>query len=594
MSTDDSNDRQDKREKGRKQKDLFAAHDSDSAASPPRKGRTRDLARNLHVHLSVDADEADDKETHAPGDEEDTGESAGERRENAPPRSTSVNLEFDSTATPALEPPEPLAPSRARLHPAPQRRSRGSGAEGPDADSELLTVSQLTGRLRRSVERSFGDVWVVGEVAGLSARSHRFFTLKDDAARLKCVMWASDAARLRFEVKDGLDVLVRGRLSMYEPHGQVQLYVTHMQPQGIGALQLAYEQLKERLATEGLFAEERKRPLPFLPRRVGVITSRHGAALRDVMQTLRARFPGMPLLLADARVQGEGAVAELVDAIRKMNRYVARGGVVDVLLITRGGGSYEDLVAFNDESVARAIAASRIPTVSAVGHEVDTTIADLVADRRGTTPTDGARLVVPERGELERRVRLAQRRLQAVIRHRLHAAQATVREAQSRLERSSPHGRLRGVRHRLDVLDQRFHAALSQRLGATQNRLDRAREALLHLDPARALLPRLRERLGNNERRLHRAMRLYVQQRRDQLAAAAQALEAYSPLKVLARGYSVTLSSEGQALLDASDAQVGEEIHTRLHRGHLRSRITALEPPSSPEPPEPLESPDEA
>src|SRR6476659_2358003 len=282
------------------------------------------------------------------------------------------------------------------------------------AERRVHTVSELTGEIRRMFESGFGDVWVEGEISNCKVwnTGHAYFTLKDDTAQIRCVMFRSAVRYLRFSLEDGLHVVARGRLGVYEPKGEYQLQCEHMQPRGLGALQLAFEQLKKKLGAEGLFDAARKRPLPALPRKIGIVTSLDGAALRDILKVLRRRAPNTSVLIRPARVQGEDAAADVATAVRMIGKVPG----VDVVIVGRGGGSIEDLWAFNEERVARAIAACPVPVVSAVGHEVDVTIADFVADLRAPTPSAAAEMVISAKEEFGARIDRLQGRLTAAMR----------------------------------------------------------------------------------------------------------------------------------------------------------------------------------
>ncbi len=389
-----------------------------------------------------------------------------------------------------------------------------------------LTVSELTDRIKEVLETGFSDVWVTGEIGSCTcARSgHVYLTLKDEGASLGGVIWRSTAERLRHEIGEGMEVLAHGRLNLYPPRGQYQLTIRTIEPRGAGALALAFEKLRAKLEREGLFDPDRKRPIPFLPGAIGVVTSPTGAAIRDIIKVVRRRFPRTTLVLAPARVQGNGAAAEVARAIERLN---ARGGL-DVLIVGRGGGSLEDLFAFNEESVARAIAASVIPVISAVGHEVDTTIADYVADVRAATPSAAAELAVPDERELQGLLRQARERLSGAARSGLAV----------RLEKLTA---LSGAYGLLGFTD-RLHRH-SQWLDDASRRLRASMESVLSL---------VRERLTG-------------------LTGRAEGL---SPLKVLARGYSVTTREDRvEAIREAGEVEPGDRLRTRLDRGILISRV---------------------
>jgi exodeoxyribonuclease VII large subunit len=401
--------------------------------------------------------------------------------------------------------------------------SSGNGAA--DASS-VLTVSQLTAQLKSTVEEGFASVWVAGEISNFSQpqSGHAYFTLKDDAAQLRAVMWKTTAARLKLQLHDGLDVVCHGRLDVYPPRGSYQLVIDQLQPKGMGALELALRQLRERLAKEGLFDRARKRPLPRFPRRIGVVTSPTSAAVRDFLQVMARRWAGVETLIFPARVQGDGAAQEIVAAIRTANRVAP---ALDVLVLARGGGSLEDLWCFNEEPVIRAIAASRVPTVSAIGHEIDVTLADLAADVRALTPSEAAERVVPAAEDVADLVRGL------------------------------------GMRLRMALTSRYAHAR--QRLEALASRPALAR-------PLDGVLQRSR-RVDELSVRIHAAARALVRDRRAAIAGIAGKLDALSPLGVLGRGYSLTLTEDNRVITSAAQLRSGQRIVTRLHRGRVVSRV---------------------
>ncbi|HVN86050.1 MAG TPA: exodeoxyribonuclease VII large subunit [Candidatus Binatia bacterium] len=389
----------------------------------------------------------------------------------------------------------------------------------------VLTVSQLTQRIRDVLEVEVDECWVVGEISNFRVppSGHFYFSLKDRRSQIAGVMFRSANQVLPFRPHDGMEVIVRGHVGIYETRGDLQLYVEHMEPRGQGAQQLALEELKRRLLAEGLFGAERKRALPPFPRAVGIATAATGAAIHDVLTVLRERLPAQRVILRPVRVQGAAAPADIVAAIRDLNEIPA----VDVIIIGRGGGSLEDLWAFNDERVARAIASSRAPVVSAVGHEIDITIADLVADRRAPTPTAAAALVVPDRRELAVAVRDLGGALSAALSQRMERERARVVALQRHIR--DPRQLLRSWRVRVDELSER-----TQRSVTTQIRLARERWR------------------GESER-----------------------LQAVSPLAVLQRGYTITQRVTDRAVVrDAATAPAGTEVELRFARGTAQATVT--------------------
>ncbi len=446
---------------------------------------------------------------------------------------------------------------------------RPSRSLGPHGLSPTLSVTELATLLRATLEREVGQVLVAGEVSNLrrAPSGHAYFTLKDDRCQVRCVMFRSALQSLVFTPADGQEVIVRGQVSVYPARGEMQLYVETMDPQGRGALQLAFEQLKARLAAEGLFAEERKRPLPFFPHRIGIATAVGGAALRDILVVLHERHPGAHVVVSSARVQGEGAADDLVRAIADLNAYPG----VEVLIVGRGGGSLEDLWPFNEERVARAILASRIPVISAVGHEVDVTIADLVADRRAPTPTAAAEIVVPRVVDLAATVARATAALVASVERQTTRERRRVDDLGRRLR--DPRRTLLERRVRIEGLTVRATQALGGLLDAARTAVDSARHRL-HVQDPRTRTAGLAAHLDAVERRLQLAAGHVVQQARGRVARAASALDDLSPLAVLQRGYSLTRTLPDRTVVrDAAAVAAGDEVEIRFAAGRARARI---------------------
>jgi exodeoxyribonuclease VII large subunit len=483
----------------------------------------------------------------------------------------------------------PRGPQAAQEAPrAPAAPERGPGqfdlfsprlrAQIAVAQPRIYTVGELTREVKGVLEGRFPALHVRGEVSNLRRPSsgHLYFTLKDTDACIGAVLFAREARRLRFSVQNGLSVLVRGRMSLYEPQGQYQLICDSIEPLGAGALQVAFEQLKARLEAEGLFDSARKRSLPFLPARIAVVTSPAGAAVHDFLRVLHRRFPNLPVLIVPARVQGDGAAQEIARGI--VRGAGARG--VDVLVIARGGGSLEDLWPFNEEVVARALAACPVPTVSAVGHEVDFTIADFAADVRAPTPTAAAELLARVKEELV--ADLATRRARLL---RSFRALAEKRQAQlaARRARIADPRRLIGERKlSLDKLQQRLEAKLREDAGERVQQVQALRDRLQAAHPA-AVLHRLHKDVARLEERLKYLARRALAARRHRFEGLAGRLDALSPLRVLARGYAVAFDERGHALLRAGDVRPGEQIRVRLHRGELEAGVTRVAPPDDEE-----------
>jgi len=436
-------------------------------------------------------------------------------------------------------------------------------------NDRVFTVAALISEVNTLLEQGFSGVRVEGEVtnASTSGRGHVYFSLKDDSAAIDCVMWSSRAGRLKFELEDGLAALASGSLTIYPQRGRFQMVVDKIEPQGVGALQLAFEQLKKKLETEGLFAAERKQSLPALPNRVGIVTSATGAALQDMLKILR-RFPNLEVLVAPTMVQGEGAATEIAAAIKRL----IASKRVKLIIVGRGGGSLEDLWAFNEEEVARAIAESPVPVISGVGHDVDFTIADFVADIRATTPTQAAELVVSRLEEQERRVIDARTLLLRDIDRKLALAR-------TRLAGLAGSSGLARVPQRVRLLQERLRRAL--RLGpalqrvfvAAEARLDIATRGLHHL-PARIAAGGHRRLLISRREQLAQLMGARIAPLRSRVTAGARALDHLGPTKVLDRGYSITrIEGSEKPLRDAARALPGKALITRLARGEVRSLV---------------------
>jgi exodeoxyribonuclease VII large subunit len=447
-------------------------------------------------------------------------------------------------------------------------------SEGPE------TVWELTARLRDALETKFPDLWVVGEISNLSRHSsgHVFFTLKDAQASVRCVVWKSAAARLPREVADGVEVEVRGHIGVFEKQGNYQIYVSSLKARGAGALEVALQKLKERLEREGLFDPDRKRPLPRFPRRIGVVTSPTGAAIRDIINILTRRWPAAEIVLAPARVQGEGAAAEIVRGIQNLGRL----GGIDVMIVGRGGGSLEDLWPFNEEIVARAIYAAPVPVVSAVGHETDFSISDFVADVRAPTPSAAAELVVPDRREVAAALGATLTRLARNLKYVLDRLNDNLALFEGNRYFRYPHEVVLARVQALDDLESRLSAAVRERGSRRMLRLERAAAELARHSPwarhqaAVATLRMQTHRLRTAEQTLlaHRWTAAV-----DRLAGR---LEDLNPDRVLARGYSRTeLERTGRTLVRAADASPGDLLRTHLAEGELRSRVEGrdTEPP---------------
>ena len=515
----------------------------------------------------------------------------------APPRPLSVKPQPTAPQRPAV-PQDPVAPPsfRSRIEGLREDESRqrvqGTSAAPPTGSASpvartaqspelagapsiapparaVISVSELNSNIRDLLETAMFDVWVEGEISNcrLWNTGHLYFTLKDQSAQIKAVMFRSAVRYLRFKPEDGQHVIARGRVSVYEPKGEYQIVCEVIEPKGLGALQLAFEQLKKKLDAEGLFAAARKRPLPTLPRRIGIVTSLDGAAVRDIIKVLSQRHANVPLLIRPCRVQGDGAAAEIAQALRQIVR--AKG--VDVVIVGRGGGSLEDLRAFNDEIVARAIAASPVPVISAVGHEVDFTIADFVADVRAATPSNAAELVVARHDQFCQRIDHLDHRMHALLRHRIQQRRASVHLLATRRG-------LVSVRTRVGMRGRHVAELLHELRGAVTGRLQRERRALhdlrgrLEAVDQRRRLARLRARLAAADGQLATRVQTARHRADGRLRTLAGRLENLSPLAVLSRGYAVCWAADGRTIVrDANDR------HPRRHRPcRRRTRRAAM------------------
>jgi len=442
------------------------------------------------------------------------------------------------------------------------------------APRKIYTVSEITADVKACLESEFSGVSVEGEISNLvaAASGHLYFALKDKGAQMRCVCFRSRARFLKFRAEDGLQVVASGSLSVYEPRGEYQLIVDFVEPKGFGSLQLAFEQLKTRLQAEGLFETQRKKPLPLLPRCIGIVTSPTGAAIQDILRILRRRHENMQILIYPARVQGKGAAAEIASGIRALNRLAE----IDVMIVGRGGGSLEDLWAFNEEVVARAIFESRIPVISAVGHEVDFTIADFVADLRAPTPSSAAELVVSQKKAMLEQVAGLENRLQQSFQFRLSQLRNQVLTLSADRVFASVDGRLGYYRQRLDELSFRLQNGLSSHLGELK-----AHERLLAADLGRfdfrQTIRFRRETLGSQFSRLQASAKLFLQSTRGKVHALDNSLQALSPLAVLDRGYAICRDTHGNIVKDATTFQPGDSFSVRLARGQVEGQAKRIQ-----------------
>jgi exodeoxyribonuclease VII large subunit len=447
-------------------------------------------------------------------------------------------------------------------------------------ERRVWTVRALVSAVRSHIEREYSDCWVEGEISNLRIpdSGHLYFTLKEESAQIRVVMFRSSAKLLRFRPESGLQVTVRGRITVYEDRGELQISAEFMEPKGAGALQLAFEQLKARLQAEGLFEAARKKPIPPLPQRIGIITSPQGAALRDILNILARRHHSANVLIYPAQVQGDAAPGEVMAGLRHfhLHREHRHSSAVEVIIIARGGGSAEDLACFNHEGLARAVADSKIPVISAIGHETDFTIVDFVADLRAPTPSAAAELVIRSRQEIEAQAEDLYRRLERALRYRLLMARQELTE---RAQHGAFARMMDGIHRRQQKLDeQRFRLERAERqlLERCQRRCESVAAAVRHYD-ARRRLAAVRQRLEAQVANLAAATHTRLLENRGALDRRTASLEALSPVAILNRGYALVFDAKGELVTDVARLQAGDEVSARLARGRVRARVTATE-----------------
>lgn len=440
-----------------------------------------------------------------------------------------------------------------------------------DTRPRALSVSELNHQARHLLESSFMQVWVEGELSGFSRPSsgHWYFSLKDRKCQIRCAMFKGFNQRLRTIPKEGDQIRIRGKVTLYENRGDFQIIVEHIEPAGLGQLQQAFEELKRKLQTEGLFDTARKKPVPAVPAHIGVVTSPTGAAIHDILTVLARRCPAIPVTVYPTAVQGKAATADIVQAIERAQAH----GVADVLIVGRGGGSLEDLWCFNEEAVARAIANCRIPTVSAVGHEVDVTIADFVADLRAPTPSAAAEKISPDQQNWLRQIAERELRLTNAARRALKRFGTQLEHFGARLR--DPRRELQEKAQRLDELDLRLDKAMRQRLDRVTVRSEHLIQRLAMQSPARQLTSN-RESLARIEERLGAAIRQRLKQRRDHYEYIAQTLHLVSPLATLGRGYAIVRDGEGAIVRDALTLATGDRISARVAEGEIMAEVTSI------------------
>ena len=446
-------------------------------------------------------------------------------------------------------------------------------------ERRVWTVRALVASVRAHIEREYSDCWVEGEISNLRMpdSGHLYFTLKEESAQLRVVMFRSSAKLVRFRPENGLHVTVRGRITVYEDRGELQISAEFMEPKGAGALQLAFEQLKARLQAEGLFEASRKRPIPPLPQRIGIITSPQGAALRDVLNILARRHHSANVLIYPAQVQGEAAPGEVMAGIRHLNLPASGEALaVEVIIIARGGGSVEDLACFNHEGLARAVAGSKIPVISAIGHETDFTIVDFVADLRAPTPSAAAELVIRSRQDIEAQAEDMYRRLDRAVRYRLLIARQNLTE---RTQHGAFARMMDGIHRRHQKLDDkrfRLEKAQNQLLQGAHRRWETISATIRHYD-ARRRLAAVRQQLEAQVTNLAAATHRQLLENRSLLERRIASLEALSPVAILNRGYALVFDASGKLVKDASQVAAGDPIAARLARGRLQARVTGTE-----------------
>ncbi|EGQ8010062.1 TPA: exodeoxyribonuclease VII large subunit [Vibrio parahaemolyticus] len=438
-------------------------------------------------------------------------------------------------------------------------------------NQNIFTVSRLNAEVRLLLENEMGIVWLVGEISNFSApvSGHWYLTLKDSRAQVKCAMFRGNNRRVTFKPANGNQVLVKARLSLYEPRGDYQLIIESMQPEGDGRLQQEFEELKMKLAAEGLFAQTNKLPLPEHPKRVGIITSKTGAALYDILDVLKRRDPSLPVVIYPTMVQGDDAAIQIAQAIGRANSR----NECDVLIVGRGGGSLEDLWCFNNEILARTIAASQIPIISAVGHEVDMTIADFVADVRAPTPSAAAELVSRDNSHKDQSLVAKQHKLASAMRYYLAQQKQQSAQLLHRLERQHPSYQLQRQSQQLDELDMRLRRAMQRFIDTRQQAVERKHHRLQLNSPIKHLAQQ-KSRLERVEHKLMDAMDRKLLTMRHQLAIAAEKLDTVSPLATLKRGYSITQTEQGKVVTSADDVKTGDLLVTRLANGEIHSTVS--------------------
>ncbi|MBV36086.1 MAG: exodeoxyribonuclease VII large subunit [Rickettsiales bacterium] len=437
----------------------------------------------------------------------------------------------------------------------------------PTQQRKVYSVTELALNVRRQLEQEIGQIWITGEISNLATprSGHWYFTLKDSDAQLRCAMFKNRNRGVRFTPEDGQQVLMRAKLSLYEPRGDLQLIGEYMEPAGEGALQIAFDRLKQKLNNEGLFAPELKRPIPTFPNKIGIITSATGAAIRDVLTVLKRRMPHVPVIIYPSQVQGEKAAKTIIEQLKVANQR----NECDVLLVTRGGGSPEDMWCFNDEQLAREIRNSKIPVVSAVGHEVDTSISDLVADLRAPTPSAAAEMLVPNRVDIIHKFQTLERRLTNEFQHKLQIQQAKLDKLVAKIVH--PKQRLAQSEADLNRLIKQLKVAQKRYIEQKTFNLNNARSRLQSYKPERHL-EQSQQKLDAWLKQLNQAMKQQLGESRQAFALTAQKLNDISPLATLDRGYTITQDENGNALRTAKDAKRAKKLITKFKDGEIESK----------------------
>ncbi|HEY7097610.1 MAG TPA: exodeoxyribonuclease VII large subunit [Terriglobales bacterium] len=438
-------------------------------------------------------------------------------------------------------------------------------------ERRIWNIRDLVSAVRTHIEREYNDIWVEGEISNFRAHDsgHLYFTLKDQNSQLKAIMFRSQARLLRFRPEDGMQVIARGRVTIYEGRGELQISAEYLEPKGAGALQIAFEQLKAKLETEGLFDAERKKPIPSLPRRIGIVTSPQAAALHDILNILRRRHHTVGVLIFPAQVQGDAAALEVSAGVRYFNK--ARN--VEVIIVARGGGSVEDLAAFNHEGLARTIASSQIPVISAVGHETDFTIVDFVADLRAPTPSAAAEIVTRSRQDVEDQSENLRRRLERAMRYRLLLGRQALVELGQHRAFAQMTGMLNQRQQRLDDLNYRMERSVRQKIERQRRRWEIAAAAVRHYD-VRRVLAGIRREMESLVTTLASTQRNQLAQRRAQLERLSAELAALSPVAILDRGYALVFDSSGRLVKEANQVRAGDEITAKLARGGIAATVS--------------------